>query len=49
MKWQGSIKCEHSGAVMSKVKPGDPLRIPLAACVAKVYEDRDFSQLGIGT
>ena len=33
---------------MSKVQSGDPLRILLAACVAKVYEDRDFSQLGVG-
>jgi len=35
--------------VLRRVQPGDPLRVPAAACVAKIYEEGDFSQLGIGT
>ena len=37
------------GDTLRKVKAGEPLKIPPAACVAKIYEDRYFSQLGTGT
>jgi len=33
---------------LRKVQSGDPLWIPLAACVEKIYGDRDFSHLGVG-
>jgi hypothetical protein len=34
---------------LKKVKAGDPLAIPAAACVEKFYDEGDFSLLGIGT
>ena len=32
---------------LKKVKAGHPLKIPLTACVAKIYDEGDFAQLRI--